>query len=83
LDDTKDARASLRGLAAMPGADKWVLRSPPVLSYIITMGFFLVLGFLLLFGIAPWAQNGKSAEQVVYIVIGALTARWRPLSTSG
>ncbi|MGB8525504.1 MAG: peptidoglycan-binding protein [Rhodoplanes sp.] len=74
LDDTKDARASLRGLAAMPGADKWVLRSPPVLSYIITMGFFLVLGFLLLFGIAPWAQNGKSAEQVVYIVIGALTA---------
>ncbi len=74
LEDTKDARASLRAMAAIAGADKWLLRAPPILSYMVTIGFFLVLAFLLLFGIAPWAKEPDAAQQVVYIVIGALTA---------
>ncbi|MFZ1885471.1 MAG: peptidoglycan-binding protein, partial [Rhodoplanes sp.] len=44
LEDTKDARASLRAMAAIAGADKWLLRAPPILSYMVTIGFFLVLG---------------------------------------
>jgi hypothetical protein len=43
LEDTKDARASLRAMAAIAGADKWLLRAPPILSYMVTIGFFLVL----------------------------------------
>lgn len=74
LDDTKDARASLRAMTAMAGADKWVLRAPPILSYIVAVGFFAVLTFLLIWGIAPLAQEPDAAQQVVYIVIGALTA---------
>jgi lysozyme family protein/peptidoglycan hydrolase-like protein with peptidoglycan-binding domain len=74
LDDTKDARASLRAMTALAGADKWVLRAPPILSYIVAAGFFAVLTFLLIWGIAPLAQEPDAAQQVVYIVIGALTA---------
>ena len=66
IEDTKDARASLRALA---GENPWIASTAPVLSYIVTLGFFIVLAILL----GPWTPNSDNASlQIINIVLGAL-----------
>lgn len=68
IEDTKDARASLRALA---GENPWIASTAPVLSYIVTLGFFIVLAILL----GPWTPNKDNASlQIINIVLGALVA---------
>ena len=71
IEDTKDARASLRTLA---GESPFIAATAPVLSYIVTVGFFVVLGIVLLKGMPAQSPGDNSALQVVNIVIGALVA---------
>jgi hypothetical protein len=70
LEDTKDARASLRSLAA---ENPLMASTAPILSYLVTVGFFLVLGIVLIVGMPARSANGD-ALQIVNIVIGALVA---------
>lgn len=69
-EDTSEARAALRTLAGQGGAVAW---TAPVLSYMVTIGFFAVLVLLMLRGIRN-VENRDQTIQVVNIVIGALTA---------
>jgi len=69
LDDTKDARASLRALA---GGKGWIAATAPILSYGVTLGFFLVLLILLRWGVPETKDN--AVLQIINIVIGALVA---------
>jgi peptidoglycan hydrolase-like protein with peptidoglycan-binding domain len=71
LDNTKDARATMRALA---GGDGWIARAPAIVSYIVIGGFFIVLGVLMFHGVNPPNQDDTSHLQLVNIVLGALTA---------
>jgi hypothetical protein len=66
IEDTKDARASLRTLA---GENPWIAATAPALSYLLTVGFFIVM-FIMLGG---WEPH-KESTQMINIVIGALVA---------
>jgi hypothetical protein len=69
FEDTKDARASLRALAGEKG---WIAATAPILSYGVTLGFFIVL-LILLRGGVPKTGDGN-ALQIINIVVGALVA---------
>jgi peptidoglycan hydrolase-like protein with peptidoglycan-binding domain len=72
LEDTKDARANVRALAV---ESPLIAATAPALSYLVTVGFFIVLLILLgLFG--KWAELKPSDAnaQIINIVIGALVA---------
>jgi peptidoglycan hydrolase-like protein with peptidoglycan-binding domain len=70
VDNTKDARATMRALA---GGDGWIARAPAIVSYIVIAGFFVVLGVLIFHG-ATLSDDNTSVLQLVNIVLGALTA---------
>jgi lysozyme family protein len=68
LENTKEARANLR---ALTGENPWIAATAPALSYIVTLGFFIILLVLL-----RWNPDDGSRDtiQMINIVIGALVA---------
>ena len=71
IEDVKGARSALRDLAAMGSPMAW---GAPIVSVVVTTGFFLILILLLI-----WAENFESLTntavfQIINIAIGALTA---------
>ncbi|MEM7750432.1 MAG: glycosyl hydrolase 108 family protein [Pseudomonadota bacterium] len=77
LSDVRDARQGFEELAASGSKFAW---APPVISTIIVVGFFSILGILLLGRIPlmdtsnPPSPQAERLFQIVNIVIGALTA---------
>ncbi|MFD2181129.1 peptidoglycan-binding protein [Rhodoplanes azumiensis] len=69
-ESTSEARATLRAIAGQGGVIAW---TAPILSYVVTLGFFAVLVLLVVKGL-PKLQASNETLQVVNIVIGALTA---------
>ncbi|WP_299965215.1 glycosyl hydrolase 108 family protein [uncultured Roseobacter sp.] len=74
LTDVRDARRGFEELAASGSRFAW---APPVISTIIVLGFFSILGILLLQDIPALdldTEQGERLFQIINIVIGALTA---------
>jgi hypothetical protein len=70
--DTDHARDALLALAK---ADPILAWTPSIISYLIVVGFFAVIGFLV-FGLfkTPTGDSAGAVIQIVNICIGALTA---------
>lgn len=72
VEDTKDARSSLRALVEAKSPLAW---APFVVSIIVLVGFYYILYYLIAYGIPkPAGQDREQVLQIVYIVIGAVTA---------
>jgi hypothetical protein len=57
------------GAQAAPIASEW---TPKVLAYLVTLGFFTILGFML---VHPLPDNG-SVKDVMLIMMGSLGTAW-------
>jgi len=71
LKDTRAARSAFRELAAMGSPMAW---GAPVVSVIVTTGFFLILVFIFVWADNLKAVNNPAVLQIINIAIGALTA---------
>lgn len=70
LGDVNKARAALSQLASMGSPMAW---GAPIVSVIVTAGFFVTLYLIITDGLSPNLKDGQTL-QIVNIVIGALTA---------
>jgi lysozyme family protein len=68
MEDTKDARSSFAALALANNPMAW---GAPVVSFIVTLGFFGIL-VLLMTGYNP--PDNSQVQQIVNITVGALAA---------
>jgi lysozyme family protein len=68
MEDTKDARSSFSALALANNPMAW---GAPVISFIVTLGFFGIL-VLLMTGYDP--RDDSQVQQIVNITVGALAA---------
>jgi predicted chitinase/lysozyme family protein len=67
IEDTKGARAAFSALALANNPMAW---GAPVVSIIVTIGFFGILTILIFFGM----QEGTQVAQIINITVGALAA---------
>lgn len=71
VEDTKDARGNLRELVKSNSLLAW---APLAISIIILVGFFVILNNLVLEGIPKPKENREQVLQLIYLVVGAVTA---------
>jgi hypothetical protein len=69
LGDTKDARG---GMAALVDAHSSIAWGAPVVSLVVTGGFFTILALLMVFGQSIAAQAGETVTQILTISVGTL-----------
>ncbi|MEO1092457.1 MAG: glycosyl hydrolase 108 family protein [Pseudomonadota bacterium] len=70
LEDTQNARSMLTDLSEHGSVMAW---GPVIVSTIVVLGFFVVLG-MLMFGELPVQANDQTFMQIINIAVGALTA---------
>jgi hypothetical protein len=69
LGDTKDARG---GLAALVDSHSSIAWGAPVVSVVVTAGFFAILALLMVFGQSITARAGETVTQILTISVGTL-----------
>jgi hypothetical protein len=69
LGDTRDARG---GMVALAQAHSGIAWGAPVVSVVVTVGFFAILALLVLFNQAITAQAGAMVTQILNISVGTL-----------
>jgi lysozyme family protein len=69
LGDTKDARGGMVALAAAHSGIAW---GAPVVSLVVTIGFFAILALLVFYSRAISADSGATVTQILNISVGTL-----------
>jgi hypothetical protein len=69
LGDTKDARG---GMVALVQAHSGIAWGAPVVSVVVTAGFFAILALLVFFSASITAQAGAAVTQILNISVGTL-----------